>query len=58
MVVAIAATPKCSACDLDRQATQTVPVNEDYVIVSYECPNCKTTIRLVEWQDRVSGSAA
>lgn len=58
MVVAIAAAPKCSACDLERKPTQSVPITDDYVVTSYECPNCKTTIRLVEWQERGSVSCA
>lgn len=52
MVVATAAAPKCFACDVERQMKTSVPITDDYVVTSYECPNCKTILRLVEWQDR------
>jgi hypothetical protein len=57
MVVAIAATPKCSDCNLERKLTLSVPITDDYVINSYECLNCKTTFRLAEWQESEQGSA-
>jgi hypothetical protein len=57
MVVAIAPTPKCSACNLERKLTLSVPITDDYVINSFECPNCKTTLRVAEWQDSEQGSA-
>jgi hypothetical protein len=52
MVGAIAAAPRCSVCDLERKPTQSVPITDDYVVTSYERSNCKSTIRLAEWQDR------
>jgi len=41
------AAPKCMACNVERRLAAVEPIAEHYEIRSFECPNCKTVIRLV-----------
>jgi hypothetical protein len=38
--------PRCIACSVDRPGA--MPADDEYVIKSFECPKCKTVVRLVE----------
>ncbi len=44
----IASKPVCTGCDVERRPTISVPITQEYVITTYECPQCKGVLRLVE----------
>ncbi|MEH2595022.1 hypothetical protein V1278_001935 [Bradyrhizobium sp. AZCC 1577] len=52
------AKPMCVPCGVDRKLTVRVPVTDEYVITSYECPNCTTVLRLVEFCDSIEDGPA
>ena len=41
-------TPRCVACDLERVSIEVEWATARYQINCYECPACKTVLRLVE----------
>jgi predicted RNA-binding Zn-ribbon protein involved in translation (DUF1610 family) len=41
-------TLRCTSCDGARRPLAVEPIADGYEITSYECPNCKTVVRLVE----------
>jgi hypothetical protein len=43
-----AANQPCSACGLDRRLIGAEPATADYEIGLFECPRCKTVVRLVQ----------
>lgn len=43
--------PLCISCGVEREASERVPITSEYDIMSYECPTCKSVVRLVEYYD-------
>lgn len=41
-------TPRCVECDTDRISVEIEWATSRYLINSYECPVCKSVLRLVE----------
>jgi hypothetical protein len=42
----------CTACDVPRKAISLELLHERYQTVFYECPSCKSVLRLVEHRQR------
>jgi hypothetical protein len=42
------AAPQCGQCDRERVSVRVEPIAQGYDIRLFECPACKTILRLVE----------
>jgi hypothetical protein len=45
---AMGTTPRCGECDLERVSVEVEGATDRYQINCFECPACKTVLRLVE----------
>ncbi len=46
------AGPICIACDVKRRLTDVTPVKNRHDMLSYECPQCRSILRLVVRRER------